>query len=500
MDYLDPKKKRAHKYRLLVGYGFFAVAIAFATLILVYLANGYFIDRRTGEVIQNGLVFIDSRPGNAEIYINGERQRGRTDARLVLPSGNYDFDLYREGYRPWNRSLSLDGGSLRRLTYARLVPEKLDTLSTVLLPTTPAHVGQSVDKRWIVMSYPNNTEELSLVDLNQAIPVAQTLELPDALIAEGIEGHFEIIDWADDNATVLLAYIATDGTVQYVTVDRRNPAQAQNISTLFGDAPYEINFRDRKRDQFFVFNPATQQLFTATLNNGVSTTPYINSSLLAYKIFGPDWVLYTVTGAEVGSTEMRLRRGSQDILLRTMAQADDYILQLAKLGNVPVLAFTSTEEDRVFVYYDPEKYLAENPDARVPVATTTLQVESFIDMKISADSSVVLAYGTQQIASHEFEDERTYQFGLDMPIEIEHEPRWLDGQHFSYNSGGIQYMTDYDGSNIYQLVTAEAKLGALSSQEINRLFTFTAIEPGSELVPTAPARMTITSLLTPADR
>jgi len=88
MDYLDPKKKHAHKIRIFVGYGLFAVLIALATLLLVYVADGYYIDRSTGEVIQNGLVYVSSRPGGAEVYLNGEKQRGVTDERLVIPSNH----------------------------------------------------------------------------------------------------------------------------------------------------------------------------------------------------------------------------------------------------------------------------------------------------------------------------------------------------------------------------------------------------------------------------
>jgi hypothetical protein len=102
MDYLDPKKKQRHKVQLLIGYGLFAVAIGFATLVLVYLANGYYVDRSTGEFIQNGLVYIDSRPGGASVYLNGEKQRGTTDSRLVLPAGKYDFSLGKGGYRSGN--------------------------------------------------------------------------------------------------------------------------------------------------------------------------------------------------------------------------------------------------------------------------------------------------------------------------------------------------------------------------------------------------------------
>ena len=127
MDYLDPTKKKAKRRQLLVMYVLLGIAISIATVVFVYNVNGYSIDRKTGEVVQNGLLYIDTKPESAEITLNGQKQRGRTDARLVVEEGDYEIQLDREGYQPWKRSIVLEGGSLRRLTYARLIPQKIDT-------------------------------------------------------------------------------------------------------------------------------------------------------------------------------------------------------------------------------------------------------------------------------------------------------------------------------------------------------------------------------------
>src|SRR5438309_1696001 len=99
MDFLDPKKRRAHRIRLMVGYVLVAVALAMGTLVLVLLSYGYDLDRKTGTIIQNGLVFVSARPGAAEIYVDGKLQPSRTDTRLVLPAGQYTLQLKRDGYR-----------------------------------------------------------------------------------------------------------------------------------------------------------------------------------------------------------------------------------------------------------------------------------------------------------------------------------------------------------------------------------------------------------------
>src|SRR3989344_6640991 len=98
MDLLDPNKKRAHTIRLFVGYFLVGTAIALASLILLFQSFGYDVDRKTGKVIQNGLIFISSHPEASDVYLNGDL-KDRTDVRLAVPAGQYSVELKRSGYR-----------------------------------------------------------------------------------------------------------------------------------------------------------------------------------------------------------------------------------------------------------------------------------------------------------------------------------------------------------------------------------------------------------------
>lgn len=499
MDYLDPKKKRAHKQRLLIGYALFGILIAMSTVMLLFVANGYFIDRSTGEIIQNGLVFIDARPAEAEIKMNGKLQRGSTDARLVIPEGEYTFELSRDGYRPWKRTITLEGGTLRRLTYARLIPNELTSAVGVTLPADPARVSQSINKRWLLISYADTNARLSLVDLDQPTLQLQDLPLPENIVEPVPGGVFEVVEWADDNAHALLSYGVEDGVQQYVLLDRQAPSQAQNLSRLFVVPNLEIHLSDRKRDRFFVYDPATQLLSSATLDEGISATPFIDEQIIDFRTFASDWAVYLIASDTEGFVDARLRRGSQDILLKAIKTDTSYDLELAKLGNVPVIAIASPVNNPVTVFYDPEKYLAENKLATVAVAATIIRVDGFVDVTISSDSSTVMAYGTDKFASYEFEDDIAYSYSLGLKVDTALAARWMDGQHFSFSSGGLQHMVDFDGSNLYSLVNSMPSIGSFYSEDIETMITFGAAEAAQEGSTALPARLLTTRLVTPAD-
>lgn len=497
MDYLDPKKKRQHRIQLFLGYGLFAIAIAIATVVLVYIANGYYVDRGTGQVIQNGLVYIDSRPGGASVYLNNEKQRGTTDSRLVLPAGKYDISLGKGGYRDWRRNLVLDGGSLRKLTYARLIPNELTTTANVNLRSDPQTALQSIDKRWIAMGYAENSLLLDIYDTENLLNAPVALQLPADLVSVP-NGKIEIIEWASDNKTFITEYI-TETRTEYLLIDRENPELARNLNTEFKNTSYEIGFRDRNRNEFFVYQPATQSLFTASLSSGVNLSPFA-VKVQEYKTFAKDWLLYITESEEEGFVEARFKQGSEDVLLKNLKLSENYLLQLAKLESSPIMGISSVVEDRATVYRDPMAYLNENPQATIPLATTVLRVNKPIDLRISADSSMIMSYGLDNFASHEFEADRSYTFKVAMPIDPVQELRWVDGQHILFSSEGKQVMMDFDGSNVYELVDSVASLGSFYTNDIENMFSFTPSAVASETVPARPASIAVTSLLTPEDR
>ncbi len=500
MDYLDPKKKKAHKIRLLLGYALFGVAIGLATILLVFVANGYYVDRNTGEVIQNGLVFVDSNPGGAEVYINGQKQRGGTDLRLVIPGDeNYEIVVRKDGYRDWSRNLFLEGGSLRELTYARLIPEELQTTNAINLRANPVSASQSIDKRWLILSFADDPLNLTLVDLDAEPVAARQLELPEEIVANPTRGVIEVEEWADDNRFLLASY-TVGSSKEYIIVDTINPDEAQNLSDLFGSKVFEISLQDRKRDRFFVFNTDTGVLHKATLNGGVDTNSLIDKPLLEYAVFGTDWITYITESGKEGLVEARFKRGDEDILIKELKTDDEYFVELAKLGDEPIMAVSSPVEDRAVVFRDPQKYLAENPEARLPIATTVLRVTDPEDVIISSDSSIILAYGPDNMASHEFEADRSYNFDLEVKLDAGQEPRWLDGQHLSFSSGGVQFMIDFDGSNLYDLVPSVPKLGSYFNSSVDGMYTFNPAIKDKEDEVTTPPQLMSTSLLTPEDQ
>ena len=149
MEFIDPVARKKKTRRLFIGYGLVLILVALATYILVATSQGWEIFKTNGEVVQNGLLFVDTKPVSAAIYLNGTPERDRTSSRLTLKSGDYDMTLKADGYMDWNKKVTIEGGKVRFATYPRLYPSTITSKDIKAQSTaTTGLVTQSPDRHW----------------------------------------------------------------------------------------------------------------------------------------------------------------------------------------------------------------------------------------------------------------------------------------------------------------------------------------------------------------
>jgi hypothetical protein len=208
MDYLDTNKELRERIILFIGYVLIALAIVIATLLLVYQAYGFGFNKN-GAVIQNGLVFLSSQPNPARIYVNNTLNSKTTNTRLILPSGIYHIGLARTGYRNWNRTVTVDGGTVEHFDYPFLFPNKLSSQKLAVYSSAPGLMTQSLNRRYLLIQKPGSTTDFDLYDLkNPAKPVESTISIPSSMLSSAVTSQsWKVEEWADDNQHVLLEHL-----------------------------------------------------------------------------------------------------------------------------------------------------------------------------------------------------------------------------------------------------------------------------------------------------
>ncbi len=496
MDFLDPKKQRAHIVRLYVGYFLIGIAILFATVILLYQAYGFGL-ARDGEVVHNGLVFVSSQPRGAQIYLNAKPEKNTTNTKLHIPGGSYKLELQREGYHSWEKDFRLEGGVVENFEYPLLLPAEPVTTSVKEYDGLPGLSTNSPDRRWIIVQQPGNVLGFDVFDVSSPRLVkerADSISLPEDLVSQPAGGNgWKLVEWANNNRHVLLEY-NTSEFKEYILLDRSEPENSINLTRLFGLEPgVSVSLKDRKFDKFYLFNEQARLLQSAALGDDPEIRIELEGAL-GFKAYGSDRLLYaTETDAEPGMVAVMLREDDTIYKIRQVPAGGPYILDLAQFDGSWFVVAGSAASERTYVYKNPQTVRrAGTLKELVPVRTLRVTNPQFVSF--SSNSQFMMVQGGAKIATYNVKKDRSYSYELNEPIDAPAtNARWMDGHRLVYVSGGKLLMMDYDDSNRHSFMSMIP--GSEPFFDRNYRYVY-AVAPGG--TPES-AALTSTSLLTEAD-
>lgn len=492
MDFLDPKKKRANKIRLIVGYGLIGIAIAAATTILLYQAYGFGLDKN-GQIVQKGLVYVSSQPAGADIYVDGNKM-DNTNTRLNLKSGQYEVALKRDGYRDWQHTITVDGGYVTHYEYPFLFPTNLQTEVKQTLDFTPTFVTNSPDRRWILIAKPaaDKTLQLTQYDLRNPSQAATSFSLPASVaVINAKQDAWTVVEWSNDNENVLLKH-SYEGGYEYVMLNRSNPADSFNVSKLISGTAPEIKLLDKKYDSYVIYDSATKLVSRANLKS-TTPQPWVQG-VIDFQTYSDDTILYVTTeGADADRVIVKLHQADQTHNIRSILPSTKYVLNLTRYSNNLVVGFGGSTEDKVFVYLNPIEALQKAPQQDLsPIST--LKIKSPSSLTFSQNTRFIVAEAGNDFTVYDADRDKTYAFTVDSALDApQTKASWMDGHRLTYVSGGKLIVIDFDNTNKQALMTASSNyvpmfdtdykyVYCLANNETNQLtLTATALRTPNDL-------------------
>lgn len=467
MDFLDPKKKRAHKRRLMVGYGLIAIILAIMTTALVLVTNGYGVDRK-GTIIQKGLVFVSAHPVGANIYINGQ-SKGRTDGRFDLEQGKYSIELQQPGYRTWRRDINLEGSSIERLVYPFLFPTSLVSRDVKTFDTAPDVVSESPDRHWIVSHTSAAPTNFDVTDTSTKENLSVTITIPAAVLGTHANQHFEAIEWSTDNRHLLLKDTYTGG-VDYIMLDRETPENTLNLTQVFGHSFTRVALHDKRYDQLYVYDTGGGLLEAADLKTKILNP--IAGHVLDFWPYGSSNVVYvTDDNAPQGKVYAKITDNDKSFLLRTLPASQVYLVNMASFSGHQYVAVGTSAESRVYLYEDPLDALEANP-VKTATAKALLKVANNAEyVSFSANARFVAVQGGSAFAVYDAENNRQFRYDIELKLDPQQKANWMDGHRLMIASGGKLNIFDFDGTNKQELTTALPSFIPMFDRDYTALFT-----------------------------
>jgi hypothetical protein len=479
MDYLDPRKRRAHNYRLVVGYLLLAIVIGLATYIINAGANGYGFNVKTGQVVQNALLFADSQPGGAEIWLNGQDKNTQTPARLVLPTAHYTLTLKKNGYRDWTRQFTLSEQSVARYVYPFLFPVKPVVTGLKTYQSAPGLVTDSPDRHWLLVEANESSSTAPVFDeydtgtFDKTTPSVQQISLPaNVLTNYTADSKLTEVEWSTDNDHLLLQHTYAGGS-EFIVFSRAHPDQSFNVNKMFNASPSQVSLFNKKAAQLYLYNQTDGNLFLGDTGNKL-LGPAILNHVLAFKPYGSNLITYvTANGEPAGTVAARIWNNGKTYKLDEFSAGSKYLIDAAQYQGDFYYVAGSDTTSRINIYKNPMDSLSDPASAKaLPMLALTISAAQ--KLGFSDNARFIGVESGQQFAVFDIETGDAYQYQIDEALADN--MSWMDGHRFIGNSDGKVLVMDYDGTNKQILTDTSETFGALFSRDYKHML---AIAPGA---------------------
>jgi hypothetical protein len=472
MEYLDPKQKKSHEIKLYIGYGLMAVLVILATAILGLFAFGFNLDTKTGSVVQNGLLFIDSSPESSTVRVNNI-DKGQTDVRLVVPSGKYKIDLSRDGYRGWSNEIDIAGGEIARIVYPFLFPSDLKSEDSSVLESKPIFGSQSPDRNWVITKYEGKLNEFVEFNLTEDPITPNVISLSPGLINQVGEKHFfKEVEWSTDNRHLLVRH-DFEGGYEYIVVDREEPAKTFNLSNKYNTIKIkDLRFRDKKFDKYYILDES-KKLLTGEFKK--IETVAVAENVIDFQPHGNDIVLYVSAIAGVSDkVEVKVIEKEKQYSMRELPADSKYLIDLAEFDGSWYVVFGASKEQKVYIYIDPFKELKEDNGQGKPLPQSQLRLDKPIEnLSFSANARFIAVQSGQSFAVYDSENINFHKYDIDINIATTYEAKWMDGHRFNVVSAEKVYVFDFDGTNKQELMSSYDKYYPFFDRDYNDVYNLT---------------------------
>jgi len=475
MEFLTPKEKRKKTTQLFIGYGLMAILIGLAALILIFVAEGYGYDPNKG-VNQSGLVFFNSNPSGANIYLNGPLQNNQTNTKFTLLSGSYNVSIQKQNYVDWNKNINVVGGTVAYYDYIRLFPKNIPTSLVSTFATPPVWESQSPNNQWLVMQQNSQQPNITILDISNPKNNPKVISIPQNILGteDANFGTLSPVGWADDNDHLLLLQTLPSGKKEYLSIDKNNVSNSINVSTALSlpDSAV-ITLFNNKYNQYLVFDQTARTLKIAS-GNSVQATPLL-SNIVAFKSYADNLILYVSAPDTQGISQVGVLSDQKDHFRLQSIIADPnahYLLDLTQYSGNWYYVVASTAQSKVFIYNNPLNNVSpDNSQVIVPQLAVQLSNPNYSSFSTSA--RYISMQSGNNFVVFDAELDHVYRFNIGIPIPLSVEAKWMDPSHLSVVSEGIERVFEFDGSNMVNLTKSDDAYRAYFNGANNYVYTIT---------------------------
>lgn len=474
------RSKRSEVIRFVLTYTLVPVIIvSLCTVLVLYMVGWrYNIAERTAS--QGGLMQLNSRPGGATVTLNGTALSGKTSTRQDVSAGTHTVAMERDGYLPWQKSVTIEPGKILWLNYARLIPKQIDVESVHQFDKLDGAMAAAYGQGRMLLQPSKSEGKFVLVKAgNSQAPITE-VSIPDDQVAVAEKDQpstFAMKAWESKARYAMITQTHGDLT-DWIVVDTSDPDRSQNINKIIETPIDRAEFDVDNSRMLYVQSQGN--LYRLDLTRKTVSEPLV-SSIQSFRQ-SQDGVItfvgiegaqkrvvgYYTTGAVEPKHLLLASDNPKDILQAEMVEHTGRQYLVTRLNEQLTISRIRLQPSDS----NSEIKLSEQQRFTLPTGAGELTV--------SDDNRFVLVQKDASFVTYDFELRHfttVTQVGNEKPTPV----KWLDNHLLWSDRGGVLHTYEFDGENGHPIMDVASGYDATLSPDGRYLYAITKSGDGWSL-------------------
>ncbi|MBQ9029415.1 PEGA domain-containing protein [Candidatus Saccharibacteria bacterium] len=448
------RRKKIQTTKLVITEIFMLIIIVLTVIVLTFIVMGYRLTE-DGKLEQSGLVQIDSIPTGAKVAIGEETLPGETNISKILPEGNYELKLTKDGYTTWSKSISVHPGLLTKLSYPRLYKLDRKLEEVIALNEAPEVYSIPPTREFILLTSPNSPK-FQILNIPSDTTKVTEIDLSKLLLdSDQLVSNIQVVSWCHDANRFVLSFKSNDGS-HLAIVDLERPENSLDLTSSFAVQISDLQFANNHGDELFILENghlrtislSSKQLSDVLVSDVQSFSSHNKTIALVRqpKDKEKEFVIYNSDN------------GSSVFLSSTSATTAK--IAISEYLNRPTLVIA--EDDLLSIYrgdLPTENITKDNPDYK-PAAQISIKSGAPDSLQFHAKNQAIIAIRDQSRTVFDLESATTTSYTIESNLTF-----WPDEYTIGTVSGGSLNVRDYDGGNLQTLSRAESGYPAVITKD-----------------------------------
>lgn len=446
----------------LVLYPIVALIFVFFSTLIVLSALGYDIRYSKGQLSlkKTGLIILATRPGDAQVYIDGKLYRKRTPGFSLftlkiskVSPGSHLVKIEKDGYEPWEGQFNVESGLVSWGNYILFVPIEKKA-SNFSFPGNLTALMASEDK----------TKGLALVESKDGIVsfwniTTQNKEKIRIFETRKLEGEtFRLHAYSEGEDRIIFTK-TINGKISYYVLDAKEGSTPLDITSTFGVEIDKIVFNGRNSSELFYLRSGN--LYSIDLQSK-KVSAILEKDV--FEIISNNQALLMVAKVEDNYGLWRLEaNGSKTNIIKNLPSSGEY--QIDYLPETKTYAILSKKDSDLYVFTD------------VSGKSNLRRIDQGVSYFLASPRSKYIGYAKgDSFLTYELEKDHAFEAIKNKKITS---IAWLsDESNLIYQEAGRLYLVNYNGFYDKYLFDTFDQLPAISGLNSLNIYFSRKLESG----------------------